>query len=230
MFRRTYAVIAYVIGLAGAGLFFAYVLGQGVGVWPRDEATSVARSMIVNLALLVLFALQHSGMARSAFKYYFLRYFTECIERSTYVAASGLVLAALSLLWQPLPGAPIWHGPIAIVLLSLGAAANVGVCAAWFDHATFFGLTQGWTGVVPAAGKLRIEGPYRIVRHPLMLGLLVAIWVVPIMVPELLMLNLGMTAYILIAIRLEERDLVRVFGVDYEAYQRTVPAIVPFSK
>ncbi len=228
MLRRVYSVIAYLIGLAGASVYFAYVLGAGIGVWPRGEATSTAWSMGINLGLLALFAMQHSGMARPAYKKYILRIVPECLERSTYVAASGLVLGLLTVLWQPLPGEPFWHGPIAIVAVSLLGAFGVGVCATWFDHATFFGLTQGWTGVRPGPAKLRIEGPYRLMRHPLMLGLLIAIWGVPVMPPELLMMNLGMTMYVLVAIRWEEHDLVREFGSEYEEYRRRVPAIVPW--
>ena len=228
MLRRAYGTIAYLTGSAGAAIYFARLVGTGVGIWTREVGTSPPTAFAVNFTLLTLFTLQHSLMARTAYKDLFLRLFPECIERSTYVAASGLALGTLAAFWQPLPGEVVWHGPIGIVAISLAAGAGVGGCAAWFDHATFFGLQQSWTGVVPRMEKLRIEGPYRFVRHPLMLGLLVAMWALPIMPPELLMLNLGMTIYIVLAIQLEERDLIRAFGSAYEEYRRGVPALVPY--
>jgi protein-S-isoprenylcysteine O-methyltransferase Ste14 len=108
------------------------------------------------------------------------------------------------------------------------AALGTGWCAAWFAPASFLGYQQAATGVAEVRGRLRIEGPYRYVRHPLMVGLLVTIWAQPIMPPELFMLNVGLTIYILIAIRWEERDLVREFGEEYERYRREVPALIPW--
>jgi protein-S-isoprenylcysteine O-methyltransferase Ste14 len=99
----------------------------------------------------------------------------------------------------------------------------VAACSVGYNHAAFFGLAYDTT-----PGRLRTDGPYRYVRHPLMLGLLLAIWGQPIMPRELLMLNVGMTVYIVVAIRLEERDLVRVFGAEYARYRDTVPALIPF--
>jgi protein-S-isoprenylcysteine O-methyltransferase Ste14 len=183
---------------------------------------------VINFGWLFLAAGQHSGMARQSFKQWLTRWIPAALERSLYVAVSGILLAALTLGWQPLPGAPLWHGPLWIAALSLLAALGVGLCCGWFDHATFFGLRQAWTGNANARSPLRIEGPYRYVRHPLMLGLLIALWAQPIMPPELLMMNVGLTVYILIAIRWEERDLVREFGAEYEQYRRKVPALIPF--
>ncbi len=230
MFRRAYGILAYLVGVSGAAVYFAFILGMGVGVWPRSECSSALTSVGVNLGLLAMFALQHSGMARIAFKRCFQRLFPETIERSTYVLASGLTLGGLTLCWQPLPGEPIWQGPIVIAGIGLAGGAAAGLCAAWYDHAAFFGLAQSWTGVSIATGPLRIGGPYRYVRHPLMLGLLIAIWGVPIMPPELLMLNLGMTAYVIGAIHLEERDLLRVYGSAYEQYQRETPMLFPWPR
>jgi methanethiol S-methyltransferase len=222
---KLFALAAYVIGLSGAGIYFAYVVGMGTGYWPRAEAVDGQMSIRINFGLLVLFALQHSGMARQTIKKR-LGY----LGRSIYVATSGLVLGAVTLLWQPIPREPLWHGPLWIVAISLLAALGMGSLCAGFDHAAFFGLTQAWTRQAEIPGKLCTTGPYRYVRHPLMLGLLIAIWAQPIMPPELLMMNMGMTAYVFLGITLEERDLAREFGADYEAYRRKVPALIPWGR
>ena len=223
MLAKLFAVAAYLIGLAGAGVFFAYVVGTGTGFWPPAPAKTAYQSISFNLPLLILFACQHSGMARQAVKQRL-----GSLGRSIYVATSGLVVGALTLMWQPIPGEPIWHGPLWIAVISLLAAVGIGGFCSCFDHATFFGLTQAWTGQAEMPGQLCTDGPYRYVRHPLMLGLLVAIWAQPIMPRELLMMNAGMTCYVLVAIRLEERDLARQFGAEYEAYRRRVPMLIPW--
>jgi protein-S-isoprenylcysteine O-methyltransferase Ste14 len=223
MLRKAAAVVAYLVGLAGAAIYFAYVVGTGTGLWPRGEVFLDQRSIQINFGLLMLFAVQHSGMARKSFKDRI-----GVLGRSIYVATSGIVLGGLTTFWQPLYGAPFWEGPPWIVGISVVAAAAIGGCCAWFDHAAFFGLTQAWTGNADVRGTLRIEGPYRYVRHPLMLGLLIAIWAQPIMPPELMMMNVGMTIYVLCALEFEEHDLIREFGADYERYRRQVPALIPW--
>ena len=219
---KLFAVGAYLLGLAGAGVFLVYVVGTGTGLWPRDDSAATYDAFGVNFALLVIFALQHSGMQRRSF----LR-MPDYLERSAYVGASGLALGALTFLWRPLPGEPIWAGPIWIVGISVLGAVGVAWCSR-FDHATFFGLCPAWTQNVSEPGPLIIDGPYRYVRHPLMLGFLITIWAQPIMPPELLMLNLGMTCYVGLGIYLEERDLARDYGDAYIKYRSSVPAILPW--
>jgi len=209
---QVFALGAYLIGAGGAVIFFAYVFGSGTGVWPRGDPEEGLFPWLNDIGWLLLFAIQHSGMARQSFKQWLTRWFPAALERSLYVAVSGILLAALTLGWQPLPGEPLWHGPLWTVAISLLAALGIGLCCGWFDHTAFFGVRQAWTGNADASSSLRIEGPYRYVRHPLMLGLLIALWAQPIMPPELLMMNVGLTIYILLAIRWEERDLVREFG------------------
>ena len=221
MLAKLFAVLAYLIGLAGAGFFFAYVVGSGTGLWQRGGHGIFPAPF--NLFLLLLFACQHSGMARQTFKKRF-----GSLGRSIYVATSGITLGALTGLWQELPGEPIWHGPSWIVAFSLLAALAIGCYCARFDHATFFGLRQAWTGTAGIREPLCVEGPYRYVRHPLMLGLLITLWAQPIMPRDLLMLNLGMTGYIIFAIGLEERDLAREYGEEYEKYRREVPVLIPW--
>jgi protein-S-isoprenylcysteine O-methyltransferase Ste14 len=164
-------------------------------------------------------------MARHSFKKWL-----GVLGRSIYVATSGIVLGVLTIFWQPIPGEPSWHRPTWIVAISLLAALGILACCHWFDHVAFLGLTQAWTGNAEVRGMLQIAGPYRYVRHPLMLCLLIAIWAQPMMPMELLMLNGGMTAYILLAIDLEERDLVHEFGEEYEKYRKEVPALIPWTR
>ena len=220
---KVFAVVAYLIALAGAGLFLAYVVGAGLGFWPRDQAVNRQLSIPINFGLLTLFAVTHTGMARQAFKKR-IGY----LARSLYVATSGITLGILTWCWHVLPGEPVWDGPLWIVGISLLAVLAVGACSAWFNHASFYGFTQAWTGVADVHVPLRIDGPYRYVRHPLMLGFLIAIWAQPIMPPELLMFNVGMTLYVLGGITFEEHDLMLAYGEEYERYRRQVPALIPW--
>ena len=224
MLPRTLALMAYLVGVAGAGIFFVYLVGAGTDFFPPRDTLPGPLPGLINIGLLFAFALQHSGMARQTFKNFVVRWIPAELERSIYVAASGTAVTLLVFFWQPLPGKPIWQGPTWIVAISLLAAIGIGVCCGWFDHAKFFGLTYN----AEKRGPLCIEGPYRFVRHPLMVGLLIALWAQPTMPRELLMLNAGLTFYILLAIRWEERDLVREFGEEYEKYRRKVPALIPF--
>jgi protein-S-isoprenylcysteine O-methyltransferase Ste14 len=222
--RRVFATFAYLIGIAGAGLFMLYVLASGTGFLPGAEVPKEGvYPWLNNLFWLSLFALQHSGMARQSYKKFIVRWIPVSLDRSVYVLMSGVVLTLFTLFWEPLPGDPIWHGPIWLLAISIGGICAVAACSARFDHAAFFGLTY-YSG----PNSLHIDGPYRYVRHPLMLGLLVAIWAQPIMPRELLMMNAGITVYIMLAIRLEEQDLVRVYGNEYEQYRNAIPALIPF--
>ncbi len=216
------AVAAYVLALAGQTALGVYVLASGLHFWPRGEPAAGPVPWLVDLGWLVLFAGQHSGMARRPFKEWLTRRIPPPLERSAYVAASGLVTLAQPWVWQPLPGDDVWAGPVWIIGISLAALVGTGLCCAAYDHLGFMGLRP------PAPEPLRITGPYRWVRHPLMFGMLVFVWAQPSMPPELLLLNAGLTVYVLAAIRLEERDLVRQYGAQYEAYRRRVPALVPW--
>jgi protein-S-isoprenylcysteine O-methyltransferase Ste14 len=226
--RKIIALGCGALALAGVIGFAGFVLLTGLDLLPRRESLPDPWPWLVNLGWLVVFALQHSGMARQGFKRAWTRIVPPALERCVYVALSGLALIGLTLTWQPLPGRPIWQLPTVVVLISLsGAVATIWVATRLFDLAQFLGWRQA-ADSEPDPEALRIYGPYRYVRHPLMLSVLVFIWGQPVMRPELFLLNSGLTLYILIAVRLEERDLRRQFGQAYADYRRQVPALVPW--
>jgi len=191
---------------------------------------------LIDLGLLVLFGIQHSVMARPTFKRWWTRIVPAPIERSTYVLASNLVLVLLLWQWRPLPGV-LWdvRGTVAEpVLWSLFGFGWLLIVFAslLIDHFDLFGTRQVWMhlcGKAYTPPAFRAPALYKAVRHPLYVGWLLAFWVTPVMTLGHLLFSLGNTAYILIAIRLEERNLAQVHP-EYAAYRRRVPMLVPFGK
>ncbi len=191
-------------------------------------------ALLVDGGLLTLFALQHSIMARPAFKRRWTRFVPEVAERSTYVLFSSLALIALFAFWQPLGGA-VWQvGNTAgvAILYGLFACGWVLVLVATFliNHFDLFGLRQVWLyfqGRDYTPLRFGTPGPYRFIRHPLYVGWFMAFWATPAMTAGHLFFALVTTAYILMAIRLEERDLLTAFGEDYAEYRRQVPMLIP---
>lgn len=195
--------------------------------------TSAAVAVMIDLTLLLLFAVQHSMMARPQVKALLRRRVPAALERTSYVLATDVCLVLLLALWQPW-GGPVWHvdGPASIALWALCAAGWLLAIAATFavDHLELTGLRQaGWASTRDAAGTrgLKVDGLHAVVRHPLMTGLLLAFWATPHMGASHLLFAVTMSAYIGIGIRFEERDLRRAFGRDYDAYAARVPALVP---
>lgn len=239
MLKRT-AVLAY--GLVSYAIFFVtflYALGfVGNFIVPKsiDSAPTMpfGAALAIDLALLGVFALQHSIMARPAFKRWWTRIIPEAAERSTYTLASSLALILLFALWQPLGGG-VWNvqDPIGrAVLYALFAFGWGLVLATTFliNHFDLFGLRQVWLffrGKPYTQLKFVMPGPYKLVRHPLYVGWLFAFWATPTMTATHLVFAAATTLYILIAIRLEERDLVAAHGPDYEDYRRQVPMLIP---
>jgi len=231
-----YGVVSYLIFFGT----FLYAVGfVGNRLVPRSmDSPPIADfgvSLAVDLLLLALFAVQHSVMARRPFKKWLVRRIPEPAERSTYVLASSLALIALFAFWHPL-GGTVWHveGGAAIVLYALCAFGWLLVLASTFliDHFDLFGLRQVWLYFNWIAYRpigFRTPGPYRYVRHPLYVGWLFAFWMTPTMTLTHLVFAVVTTAYILVAIQLEERDLVDQLGEPYLNYQKTVPMLVPFT-
>jgi len=224
-----YALAAYSIGMGALALFGAFLLG--FDLVPRAPGAA-GLALAVDIALIVLFGVQHSVMARPAFKRGWTRVVPRPVERATFVLASGLALGALVAFWRPLAGS-LWTASGA------GLAAAYGVFAAgalvlvgstfMIDHFELFGLKQAWRagGRRATAPEFRVVLLYRLVRHPIMLGILIMLWAAPRMTIDHLVLSLGLTAYILIALHLEERDLVEAHGDDYLRYREAVPKLIP---
>jgi len=234
IFTFFYGVTSYVVFLAT----FLYAIGfiGNFGV-PKSLDTAASgpwqEALLVDLGLLSLFAVQHSVMARPAFKRVFTRVVPVAMERSTYVLASSVALLILFWQWQPL-GGTVWEVESYVGRVSLYAGYAFGwvlVLLATFviNHFDLFGLRQVWRHLVgkPQA-ELRFGTPflYRIVRHPLYVGWLCVFWSTPVMTVTHLLFAAVTTAYILVAIQFEERDLMAVHP-EYAEYRKQVPMIIP---
>ncbi|ORV47044.1 hypothetical protein AWC02_10110 [Mycolicibacter engbaekii] len=230
-----YGVLNYLVFLA----VFAYAVGfVGDLVVPRTvdhgpQARPVA-ALAIDVLLLSLFAVQHSVMARPVFKRWLTRVVPVSIERSTFVLASNVVLALLFWQWRPIP-AVVWEvtapaGRIALwVLFWLGWGIAL-VSTFLISHVDLFGLRQvyqAWRDQPYTTVGFRTPMLYRLVRHPLMLGFLIAFWSTPQMTAGHLLFAAATTAYIAIAVRLEEGDLIRLLGDQYRQYRGEVPMLVP---
>ena len=220
------AVFAYEIGFIGGFLTPTSLDAPARGPWWM--------ALAINAGLLTLFALQHSVMARPAFKKRWTKIVPKPIERSTYVMATNIALALVFLLWQPM-GGEIWHVRHEIGRIALWACYGLGwavVLAATLqiNHFDLFGMRQVWLHL---RGReytpLKFQEPllYRFVRHPLYVGWFLVFWSTPTMTAAHLFFALMTTAYILVAIQLEERDLVAEHGESYKAYRRRVPMLIP---
>jgi methanethiol S-methyltransferase len=230
-----YGVVSYLIFLATFLYAIAFVGGFLV---PRrldgPLETSIPTALAIDAALLTIFAVQHSVMARRWFKERWTQIIPWAIERSTYVLCASLALLLLFWQWRPI-GLEIWtvEAPAArAVLWTLFAAGWTTVLVVTFliNHFDLFGLRQVW---LPLVGRpytriqFRTPLPYRFVRHPLYFGFLLAFWMTPTMTLAHLVFAVATTAYIVIAIQFEERDLVAEHGPAYEAYRQSVPMLVP---
>jgi len=205
---------------------------------PRAGAMPLFQALIVDLGLISLFGLQHSIMARAGFKRWWIRSVPEPIERSTYVLLASLALLLLFWQWRPIGVSTervVWDvhnstGRLVLQWLFWLGWLIVLVSTFLIDHFDLFGLRQAYCYLQNKASQVPVfqaKGFYRGVRHPIYLGFIVAFWSTPRMSLGHLFFAVMTTAYILIAIQLEERDLVDAFGSDYVAYRRRTPMIVP---
>ena len=233
---------AFIYGVTSYAIFFATFLYAiafigNFGV-PRTldgpVDTPFGLALAIDLGLLGLFALQHSGMARPGFKRWWTKIVPEAVERSTYVLLSSLALILIFWQWRPLGGV-LWDiqdpaGQIAMYTVYALGWGLVLFSTFLINHFDLFGLRQVYLNLrnkpythLPFATPLL----YRIVRHPLYVGWIMVMWATPLMTAAHVVFAAGCTGYILIAIQLEERDLIDFHGEDYKAYRRRVPMLIP---
>jgi methanethiol S-methyltransferase len=238
-------ILEFLYGLVSYALFFVtvlYAIGfvEGIAVPKTIDSGAVvpaAEAIMVNVLLLALFAVQHSVMARKPFKEWWTRYVPQPIERSTYVLLANLALLLLFWQWRPLP-AVVWQvfNPLAVIaLLTLSLVGWLIVFTSTFliNHFELFGVHQvanNLTGRPMPAPRFRTPLYYHVVRHPLYLGFIIAFWAAPTMTVGRLLFALATTVYILVAIQLEEHDLIEAFGDQYRAYRKRVGMLVPWRK
>lgn len=231
-----FAIICYAIFFATFLYLIVFVGGfpfSGRTVDTGPESSPLVAALI-DVALITLFGLQHSVMARPAFKERWTRIVPPAAERSVYVLAASIALMILFLGWHPI-NAIVWNVTNPMVQGTLWALfwigwATVLVSTFLINHFELFGLQQAWfslRGSESEQPKFRKPFFYRFVRHPIYAGFLFAFWSTPKMTLGHLVLAAGISVYILIAIRLEEHDLVAVFGKDYEAYREKVGMLTP---
>ena len=233
-----YGIVCYLIFLATFLYAIAFVGGIGVPVSLDSEPSGpFGEALLIDAILLGIFAVQHSVMARPAFKRWWTRFVPRSIERSTYVLFSSLALILLFWQWRPLGGV-VWlvSAPIARdvlwVLLALGWSV-VLIGTFLISHFDLFGLRQVWlnwrrTPYTPPGFVTPLF--YRVVRHPIMLGFIVAFWATPHMTLAHLIFAIATTAYILVALQFEEHDLAANIGEPYRDYQRRVRMLVPLPR
>jgi protein-S-isoprenylcysteine O-methyltransferase Ste14 len=224
-----FATFLYAIGFVG-NLFVPKGIDSG-------EAATLAESLAVNLGLLTLFAVQHSVMARPAFKRGWTRFVPQPVERSTYVMATNVALILLFWLWRPMTTV-IWNieaSPVRLLIWGMFWLGWLTVLVSTFlvNHFDLFGLRQVYlfaTGRPYTPVGFRTPALHKLVRHPIMLGFIVAFWATPTMTAGHLLFSAVTTAYILVAIQLEERDLVSFHGEDYLIYKRQVRMLIPLPR
>jgi methanethiol S-methyltransferase len=243
----TYSVVVYALFVATFLYAIGFVGNVRFGPWhglmfvPKSMdiggGGGVAEALLVDALLLGVFALQHSVMARRGFKQKWTKLVPQPIERSTYVLFSTAALALLFALWQPI-GSPVWaidnqSVRAVLVVMSLLGFGTVLVATFHINHFDLFGLRQTFYGVLkrqPPPVEFATPGLYRVVRHPIYAGFIIAFWATPVMTIGHLGFAIATTGYILVGIRLEERDLVRDLGDKYERYRRAVPMLAPIPK
>ena len=218
-------VFLYAIGFVGG-----FLTPTALDAAPRKP---LMEALIIDLGLLTAFALQHSGMARPAFKRWWTKFVPEAAERATYVLFSSLAMVALFILWEPIGGV-VWEAEgvarTVVIGVYLFGWALLLYSTFLIDHFDLFGLTQVWralTGREYWPPQFHTPSLYRIVRHPLYVGWLTIFWAAPTMTIAHFVFAIVTTLYILVAIQLEERDLEDAFGATYADYKARTPMLLP---
>ena len=234
-----YGLIAYLIFLVA----FLYAIGfVGNFIVPKSidsgTETNFWQALLVNALVLSLFVIQHSIMARPAFKKWFTRIISPAIERSTFVLLTSLILLLIFWQWQPLTTV-VWKAEneaVAMILTGVFFFGWLVVFLSTFmiNHFELFGLKQIFDNLKskpPQPHVLQVNFFYKIVRHPIMSGFIIAFWATPLMTVGHLIFAIATTIYIIVAVKfLEEKDLRNYIGKEYEEYQKKVPMLIPFMK
>jgi protein-S-isoprenylcysteine O-methyltransferase Ste14 len=235
-------IIAFCYGLAAYLVFFftfLYAIGfvTGLGV-PKtiDTGTIVplSEALVVNVLLMSLFAVQHSVMARRQFKEWWTQFVPATVERSTYVLLASCALILLFWQWRPIPTV-VWEADpkLAMTIIGVSLVGWLLVLASTFmiNHFELFGVHQvvnNLSGRPVVAPHFKTPALYKLVRHPIYLGFIIAFWAAPVMTVGHLLFAAVTTAYIFVGIALEERDLVKLFGDEYIRYRQRVSMLIPF--
>ena len=230
-----YSVVSYFLFF---GTFVYFIGFVGDVFVPKsissDVMTDATTALFINVGLMLMWGVQHSVMARSWFKEAIAHIVPHHTERSTYVLASAIVLAILMFYWQPMGGI-IWqvsNPQVQQVLWSFFALGWVLIFVSTFltDHFDLFGLRQGWLYFVKKTYtpvKFTEYLFYRWIRHPMMLGLLIAFWSIPTMTVGHLVFSIGMSIYVLVGIHFEEKGLAKEIGQNYQDYQQRTSKVIP---
>jgi methanethiol S-methyltransferase len=224
-----FVTFLYMIGFVG-NVFVPKTIDSGSAA----DLAGLGRALLINTVLLLLFGLQHSVMARPRFKAWWTRFVPPAIERSTYVLFSSVVLIAVFAFWQPI-ATPVWSvenaiGHTALIALYFAGYALVLYSSFLIDHFDLFGLRQvvlHFRNRDYSERNFKLPLLYRLIRHPLYVGWIATFWATPVMSAGHFLFALVMTAYILVAIPLEERDLSKLHGEPYRRWRDRTPAFVP---
>ena len=229
-----YSLISYLLFFAT----FLYLIGFVGNLWvPKgiDDGAVIGwlEAVLINSGLIILFGLPHSLMARASFKKWFAQFVSPATERISYVLLSTLLIDLLMWQWRPLPTA-VWHFdglPAGILWFIFAAGWGILLLSTFLiNHFELFGLQQGLLQLLnrqPQPTRFVQPFLYKLVRHPMMLGMLIAFWASPIMSLGHLLFASGLTLYIHVGVHLEERDLVAQIGEPYRHYQQDVPMLLP---
>jgi protein-S-isoprenylcysteine O-methyltransferase Ste14 len=233
-----FGLVAYLVFLPTFLYAIGFVTGMGVPKTIDDgPVVPVTEALIVNLLLLSLFAVQHSGMARKPFKRWLTQFMPASVERSVYVLLASLALILLLWQWRPIP-AVVWqitNEQVAMTMTALSLAGWLLVLFSTFliNHFELFGLHQVAANLAGRTmPEVRFKTPvlYKFVRHPIYLGFIIAFWATPVMTVGHLLFAAVTTAYIFVGIALEERDLIQLFGEEYKRYRAQVGMLAPFRR
>lgn len=236
LFYVLYGLVGYAAAVGALVYLILFIGGIHVPKTINSPAlVALGPAILVNTVLIVIWGLQHSVMARPGFKASWTKFIPEPVERATYCVSTALVTFILVYFWQPMPGV-IWDvsgSTLGTLLLIVYLFGWVAVLASSFmiNHFHLFGLQQAFSGARDGtAGEHKFVTPllYKVVRHPIQLGVLISLWAAPTLTEGRLLLAVVFTIYIFVGLRYEEKDLVEYFGDDYRDYKTKVAKVIPF--